>query len=75
MKKYIHWDMGYFQPIQTNYWPYIPGSVSAGEYSIYLNVFEIEDGNVFFDSDLSTKNYVTKKRILGESVLLEKIKF
>ncbi|KKQ57650.1 MAG: hypothetical protein US74_C0002G0009 [Parcubacteria group bacterium GW2011_GWA2_38_13] len=61
--------------IQTNYWPYIPGSVSAGEYSIYLNVFEIEDGNVFFDSDLSTKNYVTKKRILGESVLLEKIKF
>jgi len=61
------------QIIRTNYWFYMPEVIASGEYDLFLELAKIIDGARFFDSDLSTKGFITKKEVLGEPVDIGKI--
>lgn len=60
--------------IRTNYWPYIPEKHASINMDMYLEVFAIDKGGVYLDSDLSTKNSITLQTMLSRPIFIKSIK-
>ena len=60
--------------IQTNYWPYIPEKYASGKIDMYFEVITIDKGGVYLDSDLSTKNSITRESALTQPIFIKTIK-
>lgn len=55
--------------VQTNY--YLPDDIlNSKNTSLSMQLFEIEKGAIFIDSDLATKNIVAEKKSLGDPTIL-----